>query len=144
MCLSMTLWVNPCCVDLSTMVIRDASCRFRPFLVWCAEAKLHFLLEKTGFVVLGGELWALKGFQYDITWPKSIPTFTYMACVLKKSHFQLQEYDVIVYMDADILILGNIVSILESIPPFGRRLGCRRKPLEGSWETIRPWWKLRI
>ena len=36
---------------------------------------------------------------------------------------QLQEYDVIVYMDADILILGNIVSILESIPPLGRRLG---------------------
>lgn len=43
----------------------DATCTFRPFRVWCAEAKLHFLLEKTWFVVLGGEQWALKGFQYE-------------------------------------------------------------------------------
>jgi len=41
-----------------------------------------------------------------------------MAAYHSKSRAS-QEYDVIVYMDADILILGNILSILEKTPPAG-------------------------
>lgn len=42
----------------------------------------------------------------------------FMAAYHSKSRAS-QEYDVIVYMDADILILGNILSILEKTPPAG-------------------------
>eukprot|EP00438_Fugacium_kawagutii_P005046 Skav203637 [mRNA] locus=scaffold1120:158345:177318:+ [translate_table: standard] len=46
-----------------------------------------------------------------------MPNFKF--CWKKLGLWSLEEYEVIVYMDADILILGNILSILESTPPLG-------------------------
>lgn len=46
-----------------------------------------------------------------------MPNFKF--CWKKLGLWSLEEYEVIVYMDADILILGNILSILESTPPPG-------------------------
>lgn len=72
-------------------------------------------------LVPGVELRALSSLP-DVPVPAFVgeplmPNFNF--CWKKLGLWSLEEYDVIVYMDADILILGNILSILEKTPPAG-------------------------